>query len=261
MRINMDNIKGLYRKFVPISVRRFVREVINIRTTLFALYSFHSFDSVVSGPFAGMKFERRCGDASKLYGTYEMELHEVFRQVEKMEFSTFIDIGAAEGFYAVGISLLKPNCSVIAYEANPELHKKIDYLSKINDVTGKIDVRGFCNIEELIALENALKEAFLIVDIEGYEKELLRPKAVPLLRTCTMLVETHDHEVPGCYESVYKNFNQSHDIIEYKSRPRDISDYPVKFIGSENLFKNVIVNGVSDGRVVYNSWLFLTPKK
>lgn len=68
---------------------------------------------------------------------------------------------------------LRSSCvsSVIAFEANPELHKKISYLVQmINNATSRIKVRGFCNAGELNALGQMLNGAFLIVDIEGYEK-------------------------------------------------------------------------------------------
>lgn len=258
----IDNIKKVYRRSVPITIRRLLRQVVQPRKMLFSLYSYHSLDSVVSGPFAGMRFERRCGDLSKLFGTYELELHEVFERLKERRFSTVVDIGAAEGYYAVGAMLWKPDCLVIAYEANPDLHGKIRYLAEINNASSRLEIKGLCNTEQLKALGERLKGAFLIVDIEGYEKELLDPQLIPFLRMCSILVEIHDHEVPGCYNTIFHRFQHSHEMSVYRSRPRKMEEYPLKsFIGNLKIMRSVVIDSISDGRSASNCWLLLDPKR
>ena len=258
--LNFDDIKTLYRKFVPERVRRFVRQAIQPRKTLFNLYFFYSGSFVMSGPFDGMKFERKCGDISKLFGTYELELHEVFKKLKNRNYTTVIDIGAAEGYYAVGVTRWNLNCKVIAFEAIPELHEKINYLAQINNAASRIEINGFCDYEQLNGLGEMLNGAFLIVDIEGYEKKLLDPQIIPLLQKCTILVETHDHEVPGCYDTIVQRFQSSHEITVYKSRPRVMEDYPLRpSTVSRLLMSDVIMDCISDHRAVSNYWLLLEP--
>lgn len=260
--MSINDVKALYRKIVPEIVRRFVRQAIQPRKTLFSLYVYTLGSSVMSGPFTGMKFERKCGDISKLLGTYELELHDVFSKLKNRNYSRIIDIGAAEGYYAVGVTRWNSNCSVIAFEANPELHKKISYLAKINNATSKIQIRGFCDVEQLNDMGDNLNGAFLIVDIEGYEKELLDPRIIPLLQKSTILVETHDHEVPGCYDTIIERFQNTHEISVYKSRPRVIDEYPLHLSSlSLLLMSDVIIDSISDHRAVSNYWLLLEPSR
>jgi hypothetical protein len=209
-----------------------------------------------------MKFEHKCGDISKLFGTYELELHEVFKKLKNNNYSTVIDIGAAEGYYAVGVTHWNLKCKVIAFEAIPELHKRINYLAQINNAASRIEINGFCDSEQLNGLGAMLNGAFLIVDIEGYEKKLLDPQIIPLLRKSTILVETHDHEVLDCHNTIVQRFQSSHEISVYKSRSRIMKDYPLRPSSlSRLLMSDVIIDCISDHRAVSNYWLLLEPSK
>src|SRR3954451_18937011 len=64
---------------------------------------------VAHGPFAGMEYlpglEASSGDlVAKLLGTYERELHPVIEGWIAQPPAHMIDIGSAEGYYAVGLT-------------------------------------------------------------------------------------------------------------------------------------------------------------
>ena len=67
---------------------------------------------VQMGPFAGMEFLSNVLEGCyipKLLGTYEMELHPTWIRLRQLrKYRTIIDIGAAEGYYAVGLALMFP---------------------------------------------------------------------------------------------------------------------------------------------------------
>src|SRR5277367_5483480 len=77
---------------------------------------------VRNGPFSGMIYPREAAlnrhSIPKLLGTYEMELHPVLDLVAKRHYDCVIDIGSAEGYYAVGLArlLMVP---VYAYDPEP----------------------------------------------------------------------------------------------------------------------------------------------
>ena len=133
---------------------------------------------VVAGPFRGLKCpsdEIRSANFPKILGVYEMELHHVFRN---HRFSTIINIGAAEGFYATGLAKLWPGCRVRAFEAEPSGRDAIFHYAELNGVKDRIDVRGFCDPE---AFQRALvdlrgPDTLVLMDIEGGEDELLAGK-------------------------------------------------------------------------------------
>jgi hypothetical protein len=259
--MGIDDLRALYRKHVPRRLRILARRAIAPRRTLFDWYAFHRYRAVQSGPFAGMRFEVGCGDATKLLGTYEMELHEPLARLLASDFPVIVDVGAAEGYYAVGLALRYPGKRVIAYEALEPLRAKVDHLAQLNRVATRIDLRGFCDPPALRELGDALRGALLVVDIEGYEDTLLDPAQVPALAGSTILVETHDHEVPGCHARVIERFAASHRILSYQSRPRTARDLPVPLgaVGRRLLTQRGLVEVISDDRAVPNGWLLLEP--
>src|SRR5262245_38241665 len=77
---------------------------------------------VLSGPFAGMPYiDHAFGSAllPKLLGTYEREASAALGKLCESKYDTVVDIGTAEGYYAVGLGrLVKPN-KVVCFEAHP----------------------------------------------------------------------------------------------------------------------------------------------
>jgi hypothetical protein len=57
------------------------------------------------GPFRGMRYEaNRVAATQKLIGAYERELHPWLERVLAQRPTRFVDIGAADGYYAIGIA-------------------------------------------------------------------------------------------------------------------------------------------------------------
>src|SRR5207248_9814438 len=89
----------------------------------------------------------------KLMGTYELELHPIIEQLCKQQFNRIIDVGAAEGYYAVGMAIRSPASEVIAFETTAEGQALIAELAELNEVKARVEVRGHCGLE---SLRNAL---------------------------------------------------------------------------------------------------------
>ena len=92
---------------------------------------------IAAGPFAGMRYiTRSCGSklAPKLIGCYERELHPAIEQIIAGNYQRIIDIGCAEGYYAVGLAW-KTNLPVVAFDTNPDAHTYVKELAELNKVT------------------------------------------------------------------------------------------------------------------------------
>src|SRR5215208_3855790 len=66
---------------------------------------------VLSGIFAGMRYVRDAVGGQlypKLLGTYELELVPVIQALNRKRVARIVDVGAAEGYYAVGLALCNP---------------------------------------------------------------------------------------------------------------------------------------------------------
>ncbi len=66
----------------------------------------HGF-TIFSGPFAGMAYVARAVGSAvvpKLVGSYEQELHGVLADIAQTPYMVVVDVGCAEGYYAVGLA-------------------------------------------------------------------------------------------------------------------------------------------------------------
>ena len=100
------------------------------------------------GPFKGMVISEKQfwgqGDkASKILGLYEKEIQDLINQIqEKNNFPTFIDIGGADGFFAVGsvINNLFKKCEV--FEISKRGRQLIEENAIKNNVADLISIHG-----------------------------------------------------------------------------------------------------------------------
>ena len=71
---------------------------------------------VHAGPFAGMRYvDRSVGSCfiPKLLGTYERELAPKIERICRRQPGLVVDVGAAEGYYAVGLAMRIPEARII----------------------------------------------------------------------------------------------------------------------------------------------------
>jgi len=154
---------------------------------------------VFAGPFAGMTLPANIavsGDPKYILGSYEEELHDVLNQIICMAPAHIIDIGAAGGYYAVGLAMKIANTTVTAFEAVEEPHwAQLAELASSNGVSRKIIQRGLCTADELA--KSCRPDSFILCDCEGAEEDILQPLVTPALASCTMLVELHEFYRPA----------------------------------------------------------------
>ncbi len=177
---------------------------------------------VSSGPFVGMDYIlTSIGSAlgPKLLGTYEAELHPIIDRLLRRRFDHVVDVGAAEGYYAVGFARALPGASVVAFEQEKKGRDLLQKLACANGVEEMIAIRGRC---EPVDLQEALRPGSLLVtDVEGYERILLDPERVPGLRHATILSEVHAPD-DGLGGEICQRFAATHDAHWIKPQPRPL---------------------------------------
>jgi hypothetical protein len=185
--------------------------------------------SVLDGPFAGMKYvEQAVGSGwfPKVLGRYERELHGVIGEIIAGGFGTIVDIGCAEGYYAIGLALRCPTAQVLAYDIDEHARTLCGELATRNGVEGRVSIRGRCEPEELRQL-NLVGRAVVISDCEGFELEVLDPKRVPWLAAADILVELHDFLIPGLKDQLLPRFEATHIAQVIDSQCPTIGSEPV----------------------------------
>jgi hypothetical protein len=250
-------VRGMLKAVTPLT----------LRPAAFAarhLDRLHRDDRILAGPFRGMHFSWESWDPhfalplAKFLGTYEMELHSLLERLVRQPFDRMVDVGAAEGFYAVGFALRCPSLQIVAYEQLPKGRALIRQLATANGVADRVDARGQCDIDTLRdALEGASRP-LVIMDIEGGEGALLNPAEVPALARSAILVETHDCYAPGVSAAIRERFASTHSTEVIESRSRDVSD--ARVISSWlRVYARYNVSGWMGERLYPVTWLHLTP--
>jgi hypothetical protein len=187
---------------------------------------FHNDLTVRHGPFAGMRY---LPDASgsqllpKLLGSYEEPLHPWIEEiVSSKTYDTILDVGCAEGYYAVGFALRLPHLRIHAFDIDPQSREQVRQLAELNGVGDRVIVGSECRIEEFQQFGGPATLVFC--DIEGAEDALLDPVKAPRLRECGILIEAHDVFVAGISDRILSRFAESH-------RMRMVVDYPGRLAG------------------------------
>ena len=75
--------------------------------------------TVMQGPLKGMNFLYKSAEGchiAKLLGCYEQPLQPFIEEAIEANYKTILNIGCAEGYYAVGMARRMPNTQVLAFD-------------------------------------------------------------------------------------------------------------------------------------------------
>jgi hypothetical protein len=171
-----------------------------------------------------------------------------------------VDVGAAEGYYAVGLALRKPSARVIAFEMEDLGRERLREAAELNYVSGRIDIRGKCEAQDLEGVLGGSTAPIVVCDVEGYEAALLDPITVPSLRRATILVELHEFICSGITGILQARFDSTHHIRHVPQQPRSREQFPWRTFGTLLLPKSYLDWVVSEWRPVPMSWLWMEPR-
>lgn len=212
--------------------------------------------NVMTGPFAGMLLlpDAAWGDgdiAPKLLGCYESELHPAIAKMIARNPKTVMNIGCAEGFYAVGMARALPGARVLAFDTEPKAQAICRRAAGANHVADRIAVEGTCGIDTLRRMLADNDKIGLIVDCEGAELQLLDPAQVPALRKCDLIVECHDFVDAAITKTLQQRFAPSHDIENVVEGARN----PNQFVPLQRMQSIDRWLAVNEGRPAMMNWL------
>ena len=105
----------------------------------------------------------------KLMGTYEMELHFFLEEAIKAGPEQLINVGSAEGYYAVGLAWRPPDAAVFAFDADSWARERTAEMAQVNGCTN-LQTRGLCTEQWLV--DNVRDKTLVIMDCEGCESGL-----------------------------------------------------------------------------------------
>lgn len=220
-------------------------------------------DVVQQGPFRGMKYPAgsyACCRFQKIVGSYEHELHPLLQLlIAKGRYEHIINVGAADGYFSVGMALALPEARGVAFEMSDYSRELLERVTKLNHVQSRLQIKGRCDPALLQALESEIdpRKTLVICDVDGYEVELLAEGGVSWLREADILVELHDCLRVGVTDAVSAAFAATHSITQITNAGVDYKQFPMlrqlTFVEIDALL-NEDRRGIQD-------WFFMTPNR
>jgi len=213
---------------------------------------------VQSGPFQGMRLlpDSSWGDGDitpKLLGVYEQELHAILQAAIAAPFEACVNIGSAEGFYAVGLARHWPGRPVYAFDLDPRAAALVQRNAQANGVADQVHAKGACGPAELVALAQSHPNMFVICDCEGYEIPLFADPTVPAaLQRADLLIECHDFINPNCTPYVFSRLWATHLIEVIYPGARD----PGRFAMLSRLSDAARWMAICENRPALMNWLY-----
>ena len=218
--------------------------------------------NIINGPFKGMKYiSESVGSCHmpKILGIYENEIYPILLNFLSNS-DLFVDIGAAEGYYAVGSAIKYPNLNVIAFEMDKTGRQYISNLKKRNNVDNVEIRKKFSDVDFFSIQKSAYNRITYLIDIEGEEINIFS-KYHNHFNNSYFIIEIHDR-VSNKIESYLKRFySNTHNTYIIPIKDKSISDLPIKIPTLLKLFKNKLIykHLLSEWREYEQSFLVCEP--
>ena len=222
------------------------------------LQSLYNDCKVIAGPFKGIRYVEAISAGSslipKLLGTYEAEIIPTINSLKKNKYSKIINIGAAEGYYAIGFSLIFPDTNIVAYEINKETKEFLDKMIKFNKKESQITTSENLCYEDFNKISSELR-LLIFSDCEGYEHELFNNDIIKKFINSDLILEMHTNNFDKT--TLEKNFEKSHYIerINLDKHMINISQYSDLIINLKDY-----INIYAENRSEYHYFIVLRSK-
>jgi hypothetical protein len=217
------------------------------------------------GPLRGLQLRTQAtwgaGDrAGMLLGLYEQmvasEIYEALR-----DRTVFIDIGAADGYYAVGLVSSGRAARSVAFDKSEKARRSIRLLAQLNRVQDQVEVRGQADTDTLLAVmaPNAPQDCVILCDVEGAELDVFHEAAFERLSGAFLVIEIHRSQgldVASVEAELRRRSQPLFDARTLTSGPRD----PLTLDEISDFAEDDQWLICSEGRGYRQTWLVLSPK-
>ena len=218
---------------------------------------------IAFGPFKGMKLSPNAWWSNKnmtaqVLGIYEANvIVKLERYAER--FSNFIDIGAADGYYAVGSVVNGIYKKSHAFEINELGRTIILETAKINNCEELVSVYGEATESKIRDIIKEDGNALVIIDIEGGEFDLLSDDMLNCLRQCVVICELHPFMFSDGASKLSSLLERCDSSFEIAFSERQTYELPeCDFL--DGLPDDARLLAFSEGREAAMQWLILVPK-
>ena len=243
--------------------RGFVAQARQLRKELSARLIEATGGIVQHGPLTGLRLpaERTWGNdaAVQLFGIYEQQL---FPYLCGHKNAVLVDIGAADGFWAVGLVQAGHFDRAICFESRAQSRAAIAELARGNGVQDKIAVHGSADETAWDTIRRDTHDGetrVILIDIEGGEFDLLSPDFLRNAAGSTVIVELHPWAAAGDepVDALIAASARWFDATLIDDAQRDVSGL-LAHARLPDYLRYVLI---SEERARQQQWLILTPRK
>ena len=235
------------------------RAKIKILNALLHKYNY----TVAYGTFKGMKLNpnpwwSKNDLVTQILNVYENHVLEKLIHFSKKKLD-FINIGAGDGYFAIGVAFAKMFEKVYAFESSEiaqDLLRQNIEINKCNDI---IKIKSVANFESLKNIISNGNSAVILIDIEGFEFELLNEELLKCLNNCYVICELHPTLVLNGYEKQHQLISRSKNIFNSSIIHRETYN-PNQFIELDQFSDEERLIAFGEGRNNNMKWLVLEPK-
>jgi hypothetical protein len=218
---------------------------------------------VCYGLFEGLRLNRetwwgRDDLGSQCLGLYEKEILDLI--ASRGPFDVFWDIGAADGYYAIGMLHSRMAQKVVCFEVAKKGQLAIYHNWLANNSTGELEINGEANRMSIAKCAVDIpSKALVMIDIEGFEFSLLTTEVISLFRNCEVVIEVHNwvENFPSKYQKLLLDLDPYFEItpIERKNRNTESISLLRSFTDDNRLLVT------SERRPCLMRFLHLVPRK
>ena len=208
-------------RYTNVELEIFRKETVSERRSRISKEIFHQCSETVQyGPFTGLKLTSNTwwgGNdlGSMCIGLYEKELLEFFHSDYLKDRDTFIDIGAADGYYAIGLLNSKRIKKAVCFELTSEGRDTINQNWNLNGKPGNIEIKGdvFKDFKSNVKTID-FKRTIVLIDIEGSEFLFLNTEVLKILKNAVIAIEIHNWipDFMNTYTTFIRKASQFFDI-------------------------------------------------
>jgi len=192
-------------------------------------------------------------------GIYEEYVLNQLIENSKRGATKLIDIGAADGYFAVGLTYSKTYKKCIAFEISDEGQKRILENAKRNHCDGLIEINGEANLDSLATALSGSEKSTVLIDIEGCEYDLLNDKVLKTMSNSFVICELHHNLVDDGFAREKELLERAEQYFNTRLIKRETYN-PNAFSELDHLGDVQRLIAVSEGRTKNTRWLVCSPK-
>ena len=242
----IETIKSIHRHALRvIGVRKLlmligsIEDTPSIRKKLNANFDRHFNSQVAYGPLKGFRFDPKdkimTARAARIFGLWEKEVSDILVSLSGKR-RYLVDIGAADGFYSVGMLFAGLYEKSFNFEILSYRREQLQRTAELNEVKAN---------------------SVVLCDIEGGEFELLTDEILQSFQSCYWVIELHESHVTDGEQKLTELVQRTekyfvNEVI--KTKERDLSQFSeLEFVKDDERWLIC-----SDGRGRLGKWLLLS---